>query len=85
MDGLVDLNDSLDCVCTEPSGTFSILPNASFEDFNPDNEGCFTAEPDGKPDNLEQTADVGVYAYRIRLELAGERTVQLEGMVTLVR
>ncbi len=53
-DGLVDLNDSIDCSCGFLPYPESLLPNPSFEFFDQNNEGCITAIPEGFPDNFSQ-------------------------------
>lgn len=53
-DGLTDLNDTTDCRCLIPTATPSLLPNPSFEDFNPDQEGCTSGLPSGLPTDVSQ-------------------------------
>lgn len=53
-DGLVDLNDTTDCRCLIPSVTPSLLPNPSFENFDPNQEGCTSSLPSGLPTDVSQ-------------------------------
>jgi len=53
-DGLTDLNDTTDCRCLIPAATPSLLPNPSFEDFDPDQEGCTSGLPSGLPTDASQ-------------------------------
>ena len=49
-DGLIDLNDVVDCGCALPSRVPSLLPNPSLEEFAYREEGCVSLQPGGLPD-----------------------------------
>ena len=53
-DGLVDLNDTVDCACNLAPQTPSLLPNPSLENFDPDQPGCKSIQPGGLPDGTNQ-------------------------------
>ncbi len=67
-DGLIDRNDTDDCFCGLSSNTVSLIPNASFERYDPDASGCNSVNPDGSPtffsqlnclENWRQTTSAG--------------------------
>ncbi|PPK88869.1 gliding motility-associated-like protein [Neolewinella xylanilytica] len=53
-DGLIDLNDTVDCACGFASAIPSLLPNPSLEDFDAGQEGCESIQPGGLPDAPNQ-------------------------------
>ena len=53
-DGLTDLNDTTDCRCLVLAATPSLLPNPSFEEFDPEQEGCTSTLPSGLPTDVSQ-------------------------------
>lgn len=53
-DGLIDLQDTDDCLCELSPVVESLFPNPSFEGFSPDEEGCASSQTGGLPDGPGQ-------------------------------